>query len=80
KIRKIHCSVPHASPLSAQSISSTPKTLINDSTSSQQQMPNVDEEPIVLSRYSGGFIPDPAAPKKIESLDWPAPLAIQAVP
>ncbi|CAF3751967.1 unnamed protein product [Rotaria socialis] len=81
KIRKIHCSVPHASPLSAQSISSTPKTLISDSTSpSQQQTPSVDEEPIVLSRYSGGFIPDPAAPKKIESLDWPAPLAIQAVP
>ncbi|CAF5151731.1 unnamed protein product, partial [Rotaria magnacalcarata] len=40
----------------------------------------IEEEPIVLSRYSGGFIPDPTAPKKIESLDWPAPLAMQAVP
>ena len=34
----------------------------------------------MLSRYSGGFIPDPDAPKKIESLDWPAPIALQAVP
>ncbi|CAF0795013.1 unnamed protein product [Rotaria sp. Silwood1] len=40
----------------------------------------IEQEPIVLSRYSGGFIPDPTAPKKIESLDWPAPIAIQAVP
>jgi actin-binding LIM protein len=40
----------------------------------------VEKEPVVLSRYSGGFIPDPTAPKKIESLDWPAPIAIQAVP
>ena len=40
----------------------------------------VETEPIVLSRYSGGFIPDPDAPRKIESLDWPAPIAMQAVP
>ena len=40
----------------------------------------VAKEPIVLSRYSGGFIPDPTAPKKIESLDWPAPIASQVVP
>ncbi|CAF4168976.1 unnamed protein product [Rotaria sp. Silwood2] len=40
----------------------------------------IEKEPIVLSRYSGGFIPDPTAPKKIESLDWPAPIAMQAVP
>jgi hypothetical protein len=39
-----------------------------------------EKEAIVLSRYSGGFVPDPAAPKKIESLDWPAPIAMQAVP
>lgn len=39
-----------------------------------------EKEPIVLSRYSGGFIPDPEAPRKIESLDWPAPIALQAVP
>ena len=82
KIRKIHCSVPHtSSPISSHSISSTTKTPTHDSTSpSHQQGPTVDEEPIVLSRYSGGFIPDPSAPKKIESLDWPAPIAIQAVP
>jgi hypothetical protein len=67
--------------MSSQSISSTPKTAIHDSsTPSHYQGPTMEEEPIVLSRYSGGFIPDPAAPKKIESLDWPAPLAIQAVP
>ena len=40
----------------------------------------VEKEAIVLSRYSGGFIPDPDAPRKIESLDWPAPIAMQAVP
>lgn len=41
---------------------------------------SIDNDPLVLSRYSGGFIPDPDAPKKIESLDWPAPIALQAVP
>ncbi|CAF1193090.1 unnamed protein product [Rotaria sordida] len=82
KIRKIHCSVPHtSSPISSQSISSNQKTLTHDSTSPiHPQTPTINEEPIVLSRYSGGFIPDPTAPKKIESLDWPAPIAIQAVP
>jgi len=50
--------------------------------STPQSVPSttVEQEAIVLSRYSGGFIPDPTAPKKIESLDWPAPIAIQAVP
>jgi hypothetical protein len=52
-----------------QSVSSTPN---HEAT--------VEKEPIVLSRYSGGFIPDPNAPRKIESLDWPAPIAMQAVP
>jgi hypothetical protein len=52
-----------------QSVSSTP-----------DHEATVEKEPVVLSRYSGGFIPDPTAPKKIESLDWPAPIAIQAVP
>jgi hypothetical protein len=81
KIRKIHCSVPHTSPISSQSIPSTIKTPTHDSKSpSHPQGPTIEEEPIVLSRYSGGFIPDPSAPKKIESLDWPAPMAIQAVP
>ncbi|CAF2880656.1 unnamed protein product [Rotaria sp. Silwood2] len=82
KIRKIHCSVPHtSSPISSQSISSNSKTITHDSTSpTHHQAPTIDEEPIILSRYSGGFIPDPTAPKKIESLDWPAPIAIQAVP
>ncbi|CAF0950223.1 unnamed protein product [Adineta steineri] len=82
KIRKIHCSVPHtATPISSQSVSSTPKTTIHDPISpTHHSGPTIEEEPIVLSRYSGGFIPDPLAPKKIESLDWPAPIAIQAVP
>ncbi|CAF4399816.1 unnamed protein product, partial [Adineta steineri] len=81
KIRKIHCYVPHtATPISSQSVSSTPKTTIHDPTSpTHHPGPTIEEEPIVLSRYSGGFIPDPLAPKKIESLDWPAPIAIQAV-
>ncbi|CAF0723901.1 unnamed protein product [Didymodactylos carnosus] len=39
-----------------------------------------NEEPILLSRYSGGYVPDPNAPKKIEGLDWPGPVAIQAMP
>ena len=82
KIRKIHCSVPHtSSPISSQSISSTSKATTHDSTSViHHQEPTTEEEPIILSRYSGGFIPDPTAPKKIESFDWPAPIAIQAVP
>lgn len=44
------------------------------------QSPPIDKEAIALSRYSGGFVPDPDAPHKIESLDWPAPIAMQAVP
>ena len=52
------------------SVSSTPK----------HESSTEEKEPIVLSRYSGGFIPDPDAPWKIESLDWPAPIAMQAVP
>ncbi|CAF0958373.1 unnamed protein product [Didymodactylos carnosus] len=39
-----------------------------------------NEEPILLSRYSGGYVPDPNLPKKIEGLDWPGPVAIQAMP
>ena len=82
KIRKIHCSVPStSSPISTQSISSSNKVTGHESTSpSHQQEIPVEEEPLVLSRYSGGFIPDPLAPKKIECLDWPAPMALQAVP
>jgi len=55
---------------------STPQTV----SSTPDHESTIEKEPIVLSRYSGGFIPDPTAPKKIESLDWPAPIAIQAVP
>lgn len=82
KIRKIHCSAPStASPISTQSIASNNKTPGHESTStSHQQDVTVEEEPILLSRYSGGFIPDPNAPRKIECLDWPAPIALQAVP
>ena len=82
KTRKVHCSDQHtSSPISSQSISSVSKPVNPASTSpSHQQTPTVDDEPIVLSRYSGGFIPDPAAPLKIEGLDWPAPIAMQAVP
>ena len=38
------------------------------------------EEPIRLSKFSGGYIPDPTTPRKIESLDWPAPPYPAAVP
>ncbi|CAF1367956.1 unnamed protein product [Adineta ricciae] len=55
---------------------STPQSV----TATPDHEPPVEKEPIVLSRYSGGFIPDPEAPRKIESLDWPAPIALQAVP
>ena len=42
---------------------------------------NIDnEEPIRLSKFSGGYIPNPDTPKKIESLDWPAPPYPAAVP
>lgn len=83
KIRKIHCSAPRtASPISSHSTCSTNKTPTHESSSpSHQQQTNlIEDEPILLSRYSGGFVPDPMAPKKIEGLDWPAPIAIQAVP
>lgn len=42
---------------------------------------NLDnEEPIRLSKFSGGYEPDPDTPRKIESLDWPAPPYPAAVP
>lgn len=42
---------------------------------------NIDnEEPIRLSKFSGGYEPDPQTPRKIESLDWPAPPYPAAVP
>lgn len=42
---------------------------------------NVDNiEPIRLSKFSGGYEPDPETPRKIESLDWPAPPYPPAVP
>jgi len=46
---------------------------------SRSNSPN-SEEAIRLSKYSGGYIPDPATPKKIESLDWPSPPYAAAVP
>jgi hypothetical protein len=39
-----------------------------------------NEEPIRLSKYSGGYAPDPQTPHKIEGLDWPAPPYPAAVP
>jgi hypothetical protein len=39
-----------------------------------------DEEPIRLSKFSGGYIPDPQTPCKIDTLDWPAPPYAAAVP
>ncbi|CAF0986731.1 unnamed protein product, partial [Brachionus calyciflorus] len=42
---------------------------------------NLDnEEPIRLSKFSGGYEPNPDTPKKIESLDWPGPPYPAAVP
>lgn len=41
---------------------------------------NENEEPIRLSKFSGGYEPDPQTPRKIESLDWPAPPYPAAVP
>ena len=67
RVRKVHCS--HSQP-------ATPciSIAVVDPEATHEK------EPILLSRYSGGFVPDPLAPKKIESLDWPAPIAMQAVP
>ena len=39
-----------------------------------------NEEPIRLSKFSGGYAPDPQTPHKIEGLDWPAPPYPAAVP
>lgn len=42
---------------------------------------NVDnEEPIRLSKFSGGYEPDPQTPRKIETVDWPGPPYPAAVP
>ena len=39
-----------------------------------------DNEPIRLSKFSGGYIPNPQTPCKIDTLDWPAPPYPAAVP
>lgn len=39
-----------------------------------------NEEPIRLSKFSGGYCPDQNAPHKIEGLDWPAPPYPAAMP
>ena len=41
---------------------------------------DIDIEPIRLSKFSGGYEPDPDQLPKIESLDWPAPPYPAAVP
>lgn len=42
---------------------------------------NLDnDEPIRLSKFSGGYEPDPDTPRKIETLDWPGPPCPAAVP
>jgi hypothetical protein len=38
------------------------------------------DEAIRLSKFSGGYVPDPHTPRKIESLDWPGPPYPPAVP
>jgi hypothetical protein len=54
---------------------------IRHSTSSSPKRVNLEnEEPIRLSKFSGGYQPDPAQPAKIESLDWPSPPYPPAVP
>jgi hypothetical protein len=59
-------------------------TTTNTTISTHQPLPitrNLDnEEPIRLSKFSGGYEPDPQTPHKIESLDWPAPPYPAAVP
>jgi hypothetical protein len=53
-------------------------------TQGEQEIPVVrnadNDEPIRLSKFSGGYEPDPTTPHKIESLDWPAPPYPAAVP
>jgi len=38
------------------------------------------DEAIRLSTFSGGYVPDPHTPRKIESLDWPGPPYPPVVP
>jgi hypothetical protein len=53
---------------------------IRHSTSTSPKRTDEDVEPIRLSKYSGGYQPDPNQPAKIESLDWPSPPYPAAVP
>ncbi len=46
---------------------------IRHSTSTSPKRTDEDVEPIRLSKFSGGYQPDPSLPAKIESLDWPSP-------
>jgi hypothetical protein len=41
---------------------------------------DIDIEPIRLSKFSGGYEPNPEQPRKIDTLDWPAPPYPAAVP
>lgn len=44
------------------------------------QRVNDTDEPIRLSKFAGGFQPSPDQQPKIESLDWPAPPCLAAMP
>jgi hypothetical protein len=46
---------------------------LRDSISTSPKRAEEDEEPIRLSKYSGGYPPDPNKPIRIESPDWPSP-------
>jgi hypothetical protein len=56
----------------------TQKTTITTTIPVNRDLDN--EEPIRLSKFSGGYVPNPDKPAKIESLDWPAPPYPAAIP
>ena len=58
----------------------TTTTTIRSTSTKPVARPVEDEEPIRLSKFSGGYAPDPLTPCKIDTLDWPAPPYPAAVP
>ena len=61
-------------------ITTTTTTTTHTSNVIPVQRNSDNEEPIRLSKFSGGYAPDPQTPHKIEGLDWPAPPYPAAVP
>ena len=63
-------------PGASTAINSPQYSFVKTSTTTTENV----ENPIRLSKFSGGYEPDPHIPAKIERLDWPSPPYPPAVP